>query len=69
MTKQSKSKCECSDPGCAEHQGKSACGNTKRQTLYRVDMEDRTGTYFCLGCGEDAAESGLFGSEPNFYSR
>lgn len=52
--------CECSDPGCpcavSGHSGDIT-------TLYRVDMEDRTGTLMCETCGDDAFESGVFTSE------
>jgi hypothetical protein len=42
-------------------------------TLYRVDMEDRTGTDFCEQCAADAMESGVFtdaahGSEEPLFS-
>jgi len=29
-------------------------------TVYRSDMEDRTGTPMCNGCANDALESGVF---------
>lgn len=32
-------------------------------------MTDYTGTDFCDDCASDAFESGLFDTEPNFYSR
>jgi hypothetical protein len=35
----------------------------KLTTLYRVDMDDETGTKFCTECGVDAMESGLFADE------
>lgn len=61
--------CECSDPGCPVHHGISECKNTSRlKTLYRIDMEDRTGTQFCPRCANDAYESGLFDQLPNQYS-
>jgi hypothetical protein len=31
-------------------------------TLYRVDMEDETGTPMCESCGGDALDSGVFGT-------
>jgi hypothetical protein len=53
--------CECTDPGCPVHKGKSECSHFGRVvTLYRVDMEDETGTRMCRACAEDAMESGLF---------
>jgi hypothetical protein len=62
--------CECSDPGCPEHKGQSKCAFIGRtQTVYRIDMEDRTGTRMCSKCADDAYESGLFSDGPNFYSR
>lgn len=55
--------CECSDPGCPVHKGRD-CDHVERgRVLYRVDMEDRTGTYFCPACQEDAYDSGLFTDE------
>lgn len=53
--------CECCDPGCPVHKGKSQCKNKQRcTTFYRIDMEDLTGTKMCPGCGDDAMNSGLF---------
>lgn len=52
--------CECSDPGCPACNG--CCQETASYTLYRVDMEDRSGVEFCETCGADALESGVFGS-------
>lgn len=51
--------CECSDPGCPMAHG-SACHRKPCCTLYRVDMEDRTGTRFCEDCADDAWGSGVF---------
>jgi len=63
-------KCECSDAGCPAHKGKSECPSIGRtQTVYRIDMEDRTGSRMCPKCASDAMESGLFDSGRNFYSR
>ena len=62
-------KCECADRLCPVHKGHAECsfvGRTK--TLYRVDMEDRTGTRFCPSCANDAYESGLFADGPNWMS-
>lgn len=65
-------KCECSDPGCPKHPQVSECaaadGKKSVMTLYRIDMEDRTGTDMCSECASDATDSGLFTDEPNFYS-
>lgn len=52
--------CECSDPGCPAHSGKSECERISVTTVYRSDMEDRTGTRMCRACMEDAMESGVF---------
>lgn len=61
-----KQRCECMDADCpVGHGGYMACGNPcknveRTRTLYRVDMEDRTGTAFCAACADDAMASGLF---------
>lgn len=55
--------CGCSDPGCPVHPGKSLCPNRADTTLYRVDMEDETGTMMCEACASDAFDSGLFTDE------
>ena len=50
-------KCECSDPGCP------CCGDCQDDAdcvLYRIDMEDETGTPMCDRCADDAYESGLY---------
>lgn len=52
--------CECSDPGCPVHQGREECDGVFTVTVYRVDMEDLTGTDMCEGCAADALESGVF---------
>lgn len=52
--------CECSDKGCAAHTGASNCEQVATTTLYRVDMEDYTGTAMCSACADDMMESGLF---------
>lgn len=52
--------CECTDPGCPKHPGKSSCPNYAKGIVYRVDMEDETGTWMCKRCKEDALESGVF---------
>jgi hypothetical protein len=59
----SKHNCECTDPGCPVHKG-SYCANKSRTiTVYRVDMEDKTGTRMCRECANDALDSGVFRSE------
>lgn len=55
--------CGCTDPACPVHTRHIACHKLATQTLYRVDMEDRTGTPMCDGCAEDAFASGLFTEE------
>lgn len=56
------SKCECSDNGCPVNHGSKTqgCQNKATTILYRIDMEDVTGTAFCDDCAEDAFASGLF---------
>jgi len=54
-------RCECADRLCpAEHNGQSHCRVLARIVLYRVDMDDRTGTAFCYPCADDSIASGLF---------
>jgi predicted Zn-ribbon and HTH transcriptional regulator len=55
-----KGKCQCADKECPEHKGSSKCMGKAVTTLYRVDMEDKTGTPMCRGCADDAMESGMF---------
>lgn len=54
-------RCECADPQCPVR-GCHACiaRNRAETTLYRVDMEDHTGTRMCALCADDAMGSGLF---------
>ena len=54
--------CKCADPKCPECGG--LCENDHTTTLYRVDMEDQTGTPMCVPCAEDAYESGVFSDQP-----
>lgn len=54
--------CECSDPSCPVH-GAVSCGEEAETTVYRVDMDDETGTEMCRGCADDALESGVFREE------
>ena len=57
-------KCECADPKCPVHEGDSKCTRDARlgilHRLFRIDMEDHTGTAMCPDCSDDAAFSGLF---------
>lgn len=55
--------CGCCDPGCAEHEGWSECGKRATTTLWRIDMEDWTGTDMCSECAQDAMEAGVFTTE------
>lgn len=58
--------CECSDPGCPVHRGKSECHLRAKYNVFRIDTEDKTGTFMCQGCMEDAMDSGVFSDEnPN----
>jgi hypothetical protein len=57
--------CQCSDPGCPIHHTHSDCTHPATTTLYRIDMQDETGTPMCEGCAEDAFESGVFTDEPS----
>ncbi len=50
--------CECSDPGCPACHGH--CDQMATDVVYRVDMEDETGTPMCGACAEDCLECGLF---------
>jgi hypothetical protein len=62
--KSTKYTCECTDPGCPVHSGKSQCTHTSRLTpVYRIDMEDQTGTLMCPACLTDALDSGVFTTE------
>lgn len=53
-------KCECGDPGCKAHKGSENCIHRSFDILYRIDMEDETGTAMCEACIDDAFSSGLF---------
>ena len=50
--------CECSDQACPCCDGD--CSNVATTTIYRIDMDDESGTPTCDGCAEDAMKSGLF---------
>src|SRR5215831_10164032 len=58
-----RTRCECSDPGCPVKHGSKDCGKRTAGKVYRVDMEDRTGTAMCNACLEDAMDSGVFTTE------
>ncbi len=53
-------RCRCSDQGCPVHKGIPGCSNKAVRKVYRIDMEDRTGTPMCRGCANDALDSGVF---------
>ena len=57
------SPCECCDPGCPVHPGGSCQNMTRTKLIYRVDMEDRTGTAMCPRCLTDAMNSGVFSDQ------
>lgn len=57
--------CECSDVGCPVHHGQAVCLSKAKTTVYRVDMEDHTGTRMCEACAGDAMDSGLFTTREN----
>lgn len=50
--------CECSDPGCPNHQD-AQCWGAAYYTLTRVDM-DNAKVRFCAACADDAIASGVF---------
>jgi len=54
------SPCECMDKGCPIHKGQTCTSYRGKVILHRVDMEDISGTMFCLPCSNDAMGSGLF---------
>jgi hypothetical protein len=57
--------CECLDLGCKAHPGKACTdvGEGPTEILYRIDMDDKTGTCFCVPCAEDAMSTGLYTEE------
>lgn len=57
--------CECADSGCKAHKGQSDCLVKGYTILYRIDMEDETGTVMCEACTDDAFSSGLFVEHDN----
>lgn len=56
--------CECTDPGCPQHMGKSCCQERAVSTLFRTDMLDETGTRLCQECANDCLDQGMFTDEP-----
>ena len=55
--------CECTDAGCKTHRDVAECSKPVYETLYRCDMEDKTGVAFCGDCASDAIESGVFATK------
>jgi hypothetical protein len=53
-------RCECADSGCPMHENTNLCDCLANVILYRIDMDDYTGTAFCDDCANDATMSGLF---------
>ena len=53
-------KCECVDPSCPNCKGD--CSEKPARLLFRIDMEDHSGTLMCDECADDAFDSGLFDS-------
>lgn len=56
-------RCECSDPRCPVHNGRSECRRAATTTLYRSDTNDYSGVRYCDPCADDALESGLFSTD------
>ncbi len=63
------SKCECTDMRCPAHEGIEDCREVATVILYRIDMEDITGTAMCEDCASDAFESGLFTDDTGDYEQ
>ena len=56
--------CQCCDPGCPVHEGKSECSRPAKTTVRRIDMDDGKTTFrMCNKCADDALESGVFDVE------
>lgn len=53
--------CECTDPGCSHCLG--YCQDIGETRVFRIDMEDYSGTLMCAKCTDDAMESGVFSLE------
>lgn len=63
--------CACCDPSCptpSNHAQGGGCGLPATAILYRVNMEDHTGTDMCGACAIDAIESGVFSLYPEDMS-
>lgn len=57
---QTGARCGCADSGCKVHTPRPNCVNGANTILYRVDMDDASGTLMCDDCANDATMSGLF---------
>lgn len=55
--------CQCADSGCPVHTGVPHCAHASLTTVYRVDMDDKTGTAMCEECANDAMASGVFDTD------
>jgi len=53
-------RCECADSSCPVVHSVPCEAIDDLVRLFRIDMEDETGTLLCGGCSDDAMESGLF---------
>jgi hypothetical protein len=54
-------RCQCADPGCPAHKGKSRCEKKgTRRKLWRIDYAGFDSFKFCPACFDDAMESGFF---------
>lgn len=56
----SEDSCDCADSGCPEHKGSDRCTNGADSRVFRVDMDDESGTAMCSHCAGDALDSGVF---------
>ena len=57
------SKCECHDKGCRHHLGATCSEPEAFIVVFRIDMQDASGTAMCEICSEDALETGVFATE------
>ncbi len=60
--------CQCADRECPVGHtipggALIPCSKEAKTTVYRIDMDDETGTPMCYGCASDAMLSGVFRSE------
>lgn len=52
-------RCECTDAKCPSRHD-TYCYKDATTIVYRLDMDDETGTAMCDHCAEDALNSGVF---------